>query len=176
MEPIMATTPTAATTKTPAQDFKPQFKRVQQTCDHDDAFACIAMLAGKTIEEVKQVAVSRFGHPKHGPYWVNEDLILNLLNHYSWKGSSYRESGGIASLPELAIGMVEYRADTDIGRHVLFHRIGDVNDPKRVETIYDPAYWVPADKQVRTDIKGLPITWFIGVPCCNRRRKMRTTS
>jgi hypothetical protein len=163
MEPIMATTPPVATTKNPTQDFKPQFKRVQQTCDHDDAFACIAMLAGKTIEEVKKVAVERFRHPKFGPYWVTADLITALLMNYSWVGTVYKESDGIASLPNLCIGMVDYNPETDIGRHVLFVRQGDANDPKRVETIYDPCYWCAEDKQIRSDIKGLPITWYIGV-------------
>ena len=149
----------------PDQPAKPKLNRVQQLCDHDCAFACVAMLAGKTIEEVKEVAVTRFGHPRHGPYWITEDLILKLLNSYSWHGSSYKEArGGIAFLPDLAIGMVDYNPDTEFGRHVVFYRIGGPSAQKREEFILDPAYWLESeDKKVRTDIKGLPISWYIAV-------------
>ena len=49
---------TAANTNT--LPFQPAFTRVQQTEYNDCAFACIAMLAGKTIAEVRQVAIEKF--------------------------------------------------------------------------------------------------------------------
>ena len=49
---------TAANTNT--LSFQPAFTRVQQTEYNDCAFACIAMLSGKTIAEVRQVAIEKF--------------------------------------------------------------------------------------------------------------------
>ena len=111
---------TAANTNT--LPFQPAFTRVQQTEYNDCAFACIAMLAGKTIAEIRQVAIEKFKHPKHGPYWIDEAMISKLLTHYGWVGTVYKASTGIASLPDIALGMGEYNSETEIGRHVLCHR------------------------------------------------------
>jgi hypothetical protein len=152
---------TIANTTTPS--LKPAFTRVQQTDDCNCAFACIAMLAGKTLEEVRQVAIDKFKHPKHGPYWIGEDLISKLLIHFGWVGTVFKASTGLASLPDTAIGMCEYNSDTEIGRHVLFNRVTPPGAKQPVEYIIDPAYWVDTVQQIRTDIKGFPISWYIGV-------------
>lgn len=158
----MATT--TATTATPSFGFQPAFKRVQQSHDFDCAFACVAMITGKTLDEVRQIAIEKFRHPKHGPYWIGEDLISKLLVHYGWVATIYKEGTGIASLPDLAIGMVEYSEITEVGRHVLFHRMGAAGTLKGLtEYIIDPAYWIEPSKHIRTDIKGFPISYFIGV-------------
>lgn len=145
-------------------EFKAAFQRVQQSCDFDCAFAVIAMIAGKTLEDVQQTAINKFKHPKHGPYWITEHLIVSLLAHYGFVGTSYKQSSGIASLPDLCIGMVEYNPDTDIGRHVLFHRMAPSGENKLpTEYIIDPAYWINETQHIRTDIKGFPISWYIGI-------------
>ena len=152
---------TAANTNTLA--FQPAFTRVQQTEYNDCAFACIAMLAGKTIAEVRQVAIEKFQHPQSGPYWLDEAIISKLLTHYGWVGTVYKASTGIASLPDIALGMCEYSEETEIGRHVLFHRFTPQGAKQPVEYIIDPAFWIEEKQQVRTDIKGFPIAWYIGV-------------
>ena len=152
---------TAANTNT--LPFQPGFTRVQQTEYNDCAFACIAMLAGKTIAEVRQVAIEKFKHPKNGPYWLDEAIISKLLTHYGWVGTVYKASTGIASLPDIALGMCEYSEETEIGRHVLFHRFTPQGAKQPVEYIIDPAFWIEEKQQVRTDIKGFPIAWYIGV-------------
>ena len=116
-----------ANTTTPS--FKPAFTRVQQTDDCNCAFACIAMLTSKTLEEVRQVAIDKFKHPKHGPYWIGEDMIAKLLTHFGWVGTVFKASTGLASLPDTAIAMVDYNPDTEIGRHVLFNRVTTLAAP-----------------------------------------------
>jgi len=165
----MATTPSS--TSPAAQGFKPAFKRVQQTpgCGCDSALACIAMIAGKTLDEVRQIAIDQFKHPRNGPFWITEDLIYKLLLHFGWVATVYKESTGITSLPDLAIGMVEYNTETELGRHVLFHRMAPAGSPKQTtEYIIDPAYWIPPSHHVRTEIKGFPIAWYIGVHPVNK--------
>lgn len=150
-----------------AQEFQPAFKRVQQENDFDCAFACIAMIAGKTLAEVKKTAIEKCQHPAHGPYaYMDEMLLAKLLGQHGYVGTVYKQSTGIASLPDVAIGLVCYDEEKEIGRHALFHRqfAGTKN---ALEYIIDPAYWIPVEKQVRIDIKGFPVAWYIGVTPMN---------
>jgi len=103
----MATIPSSTNA---VQSFKPAFNRVQQSNDFDCAFACIAMIAGKTLDEVRQTAIDKFKHPKHGPFWITEDLIAKLLANYGWVATVYKESTGIDSLPDLCLGTMTTRS------------------------------------------------------------------
>lgn len=76
-------TPSATTSGT-AQGFQPGFQCVQQSNDFDCAFACIATITGMTLDEVRKVAIDKFRHPKHGPFWITGELINSLLAHYGW--------------------------------------------------------------------------------------------
>ena len=81
-----------------------------------------------------KVAIDRFKHPKHGPYaYMDENLIGKLLANWSYTATAYRESTGIASIPELAIGLAEYNPETEIGRHVVFVRQRGVAGKPNVE-------------------------------------------
>ena len=75
-----------------AEGFQPAFARVPQNGDFDCAFACIASITGKPLAEVRELAVNRFKHPAHGPYWITEDLIAGLLAHYGWVATVYKLS------------------------------------------------------------------------------------
>jgi len=180
----MATSPTPATPATPAKPatpatpqapatgFQPAYKRVAQTNDFDCAFACIATICSKTLAEVRQLASERFKIPKHGPYvWMDRELVANLLAHWSYAATDWEETTGIATLPDVAIGLVEYNPDTEIGRHVVFVRQRGAAGKPNVEYIIDPAYWIDPSKHVRTDIKGFPISWHIGVTPMKREGK-----
>ena len=158
----MATTPTAA--QTPTTGFQPAFKRVAQTSDFDCWLACVATIVNRPLAEVRQVAVDRFKLPKHGPYlFMDEILIAKLLANWSFTATAYKESTGIASLPDLAIGLAAYDSVTEIGRHVIFVRQRGAASKPNVEYIIDPAHWIDPSQHVRTDIKGFPISWHIGI-------------
>lgn len=153
-----------ATVTSTADSFQPAFSRVQQSSDFDCAFACIASIAGKPLAEVQALAVNQHKHPPHGPYWITEELIAGLLAHYGWVATVYKEIGKLADIPDLAILMVDYDPDKEIGRHVLFHRAAASHSPKTtISYVVDPAYWVDTPAQVRTDLKTLGASWYIGV-------------
>ncbi len=80
----------STTTANTAQDIQPVFKRVQQTGTHDCIFACVAMIAGKPLEEVISVAVSDLKHPRHGPFWPMGGIGLTT-NLYSGKALAGRK-------------------------------------------------------------------------------------
>lgn len=83
----------STTTANTAQDIQPVFKRVQQTGTHDCIFACVAMIAGKPLEEVISVAVSDLKHPRHGPFWPMGGIGLTT-NHLFWKSFGWQEEAG----------------------------------------------------------------------------------
>ena len=108
--------------------------------------------------------MNRFKHPAHGPYWITEDLIAGLLAHYGWVTTVYKEVSKLADVPDLAILMVDYDPDKEIGRHVLFHRASASHTPKTtIAYVIDPAYWIETPEHVRTDLKPLGAAWYIGV-------------
>ena len=159
----MAAVPPAVTNT--AQSIQPVFKRVQQVGSHDCAFACIATICGKTLDEVTQVAISQFSHPKHGPYWITDDLIAKIFAYYGFVATVYKEvAKGIVDLPDVAVCMVDYNAATECGRHVVFVR--DQSNQKAIKQyMIDPApeTWIDPSLHVRNDFATLQPAWFIGV-------------
>ena len=152
----MATLPTG---------FKPAFTRVAQEESYDCIFACMAMLTNTTLKDIKKLAVEKFKHPKNGPFWVSEVKIASILAHHSLVATVYKEFDS-NPVPDVAILMIDYDPESELGRHVLFHR-ASVPDTKggiaRVEYVIDPAYWLEPTKHVHADWKALKPAWWIGV-------------
>jgi hypothetical protein len=139
-------------------------KRVAQTNDFDCAFACVAMIVRRRFKEVRQLAVDQYGLPPYGPYlWMDEALIVKLLAHWSFTATGYVTYTDFASVPDLAICMVGDPRDELIGRHVVFVRERDDWGQPLYERIFDPGYWLPPSKHVRTDLQAFRFTYFIGV-------------
>lgn len=161
----MATTPS---TVNQAQTIQPAFKRVQQEVDHDCAFACIAMIASKSLDDVIKVAIDKFGHPANGPYYITEEMINKILAHYGFVSTIYKEvETGLIDIHNVAIVMVDYDPETEIGRHAVFVR-DKTNAKLPVEYMIDPAYWITPSHYVRTDFQTLIPAWFIGITPMNR--------
>ena len=151
-----------ATVTTTATGFEPAFRRVQQSGDFDCSFAVVAMICGTTVEAVHSVAVERFHHPAHGPYWITGALIANLLEHYGFETGMYEEPASTEDISDLAIAVVDYDDHTNLGRHVLFHRARASHDASIVrEYVIDPAYWIAPQDYVRTNLPE--IQWYLGI-------------
>lgn len=152
----MTSTPSPGT-----QAIQPAFKRVQQSGDFDCAFACIAIIAGKSLEEVREAAITHFGHPKHGPFWIGEELICKLCAHFGFVASIYKEVTSHTHLPGVCMLLIEYDPATEVGRHVVY--VNDKRQKPAVEYVIDPAYWIDQSLHVRTDLKSLKPAWYISV-------------
>ena len=149
---------------TTAPAFKPAFTRVQQTDDCNCAFACIAMLAGKTLDEVRQIAIDKFKHPKHGPYWIGEDLIAKLLT--TTMAGLAPCSRRAPDLPPCQIRQLRWSTTTPTPKSagtfcltVQPHRVpsnpSSTSLTRRIGSI--------RFSKSAPDIKGFPISWFVGV-------------
>ncbi|TXG98319.1 MAG: hypothetical protein E6R08_04830 [Nevskiaceae bacterium] len=145
-------------------DFKPLFNRVQQADRHDDVLAVIASLGGTTLDNIRQQA-EVFGLPQKGPYYpyIDADLIAKLLTSRGLVGTVWKESKEFKDLPDVAIAMVDYDADWEVGRCVLFHRLPADHPSKVKQYVIDPYPDADAKLHVRTDLTGLNCSWFIGV-------------
>lgn len=162
----MSGIPTTVTSTT--ESFTPAFTRVEQQGEADCAFACIAMIAGKTLDDVKTVAIKKFRFPAYPPRWITEDLICSLLAHYQYTATVYKEFNSFSELPPLAILLVEYVEELEMGRHVVYHRGRASHDPKAtVQYVIDPAYWIKPQDHVRTALP--PTAYFIGIHAMNSK-------
>lgn len=146
-------------------DFKPLFNRVAQAGRHDDIFAVIAMLGGTSLDNIRQQA-EVFGLPQIGPYYMHldGDLIAKLLTSRGLVGTVWKESPkGFVDLPDVAIAMVDYDADWEVGRCILYHRLPGDHPSKVTQYVIDPHPHADAKLHIRTDLSGLNCSWFIGV-------------
>ena len=154
-------------TTTNSSTFQPAFKRVAQQDRHDDTFAAIATLTGKTLDSILRQAET-MGLPKAGPYypWIDGDMIAKLLAGGGLVASVWKECSSYKDLPEVAIVMVDYDADWEVGRCVLYHRNTSSDGKTAQPYVVDPYPHTDTKLHLRvgtTDLNGLPPSWYIGV-------------
>lgn len=165
----MASAPTT-TGNTPV--YRPLFKRVAQndlkdgihSADFLSELACIATIVGASLDDVRACAIKN-GLPKHGPFWISAELIEKVFAHFGWKSTEWKQVlTPLSVLTEVAILMVDYDEETEIGRSVVYQRAASRSAPHGFEEyVIDPAYWVSPQEQVNTDIKGICASWYLGV-------------
>ena len=166
----MASAPTT-TGNTPA--YRPLFKRVAQndtkdgihSADFLGELACIATIVGASLDDVRACAIKN-GLPKHGPFWVTADLIAKIFSSFGFQSSPEWKSvvTPTQGLSDVAIMLIEYDEETEIGRSVVYQRTASkANPPGYEEWIIDPAYWVPTDKQVSQSARSVMASWYLSV-------------
>ncbi|WP_343028559.1 hypothetical protein [Massilia sp. MP_M2] len=158
---MTSTIPT--TVASSASGFQPAFKPVITGDRHACVLAAVATIASATLEDVWQKAED-LGLPKAGPYShiFDGDFIAALLAQYSWVATVWKECEKPSQLPNLCIAMVDYDADWEVGRHVVFHRAKCSHDAKTVEYAIDSTASRP-EQVIRTDMTELAPAWYIGV-------------
>ena len=98
--------------------------------------------------------------------WIDGDLIAKILAANGLVGTVWKECNeSWTSLPELAIAMVDYNSNWEVGRCVLFHRMKMPNG-KTEEYVIDP---YPHDNSLlhlrvgAVEIAKLKPSWFVGI-------------
>jgi len=89
------------------------------------------MLGATKLDNIRQQA-EVLGLPKRGPYYpyIDADLIAKLLTSRGLVGTVWKESKEFKDLPDVAIAMVDYDADWEVGRCVLYHRLPSEHSSK----------------------------------------------
>lgn len=150
--------------------FTPAFAFVAQTSDFDDVFACAAMLSGKTIEEVRDIAIAKTKHPARGPYYLGETQIAALLAQLQLVATVYKDVGKVSDIPDVALILVDYNDEMEVGRHILFHRAKASHaSGTTIEYALDPAPWAKPADRVRTNFKSIAGHWAIGIHAMNTK-------
>ena len=60
-------------------------KHITQGNLTDCGLACVAMVAGKSLDTVLRVAVKECGYPKDGPHTTTDENLFKLLDHFGIK-------------------------------------------------------------------------------------------
>jgi hypothetical protein len=60
------------------------------------------MLSGKTIEEVRDIAIAKTKHPARGPYYLGETQIAALLAQLGFVATVYKDIGSVSDIPAVA--------------------------------------------------------------------------
>ncbi|VTU28643.1 hypothetical protein SRS16CHR_04307 [Variovorax sp. SRS16] len=129
----------------------------------DDAFACIATLSGKSLEEVNRAAVA-LGYPAQGPAYPTEILMAKLLMSLgNLVATHYKDFESIAALPEVAILFIDWDEEMDTGRTVIWHRVRKTDLQPAFSYVIDPASWIAEGRHLHTDIDSLTISWFMEI-------------
>lgn len=145
------------------QGFKSPFNRVAMRERMDDSLACIATLTSRTLEEVTKMAFD-IGLPQHGPCYVTEDMIAKLLMKAgNLVGSKYAEFQKFDLLPDVAILLIDYDEDTEIGRHVVWHHVRGTPEQPSFHYVVDVGHWVDADDHVTTAVKSFKPAYYMEV-------------
>ena len=144
-------------------DFETEYSRVEQYDDHSCLFAVIAMVAGTSAQEVRDVAVANGHIPSHGSFAIVDDgsLAAFLAGHHRWVASVWKEVTTTYQLPDLAILLLDV-TEKFAGRHVLFARQRNRAGQPKVEYVVDPGHWVESSQQVRA-IQDHELSWYIAL-------------
>ena len=155
-----------ASSPTQPNSLQPAFRRIAQQDRHDDTFAVISMLTGRTLDVVLRQAETH-GLPKSGPYfpWIDGDLIAKVLAANGLVATVWKECSSYKELPEVAIALVQYDEEWEVGRCVLYHRNSSSDGKSSQPYVIDPYPHTDTKQHMRAgaDLVGLPPAWFIGV-------------
>ena len=159
-----------ANPQTSPQGFTPFFKRVSQGEDrHTCIYACIAILTNKTVADIQQQAET-LGIPKIGPFYpyLDEVMIAKILigNGNGLVATVWKEAAGYNDLPDVAIAMVDYSPEWEVGRCVVFHRQRSADGKSVHPYVVDPYPHANSKLHLRqgtSELNGLSPSWFIGV-------------
>ena len=161
----MASVPTKSGNGSLPAGFVSPFKRTPMSGTHDDLLACAAVLANKTMEEVKKTAVT-LGMRANGPFYVDEVLFRKILfNLSNLAVSDYKDFISVAALPDVCVLCCDFIEHDDTGRHVIFHHVRATPQVPSFSYVIDVANWIDAKQYVTTDLSHLNMNpaWYLEI-------------
>jgi hypothetical protein len=161
----MASAPTKDSGGLLPAGFQSPFKRVPMQGTHDDMLACAATLCGKTMDEIKKMAVT-LGMRANGPFYMDETLFRKILfNCSNLAVSDYKDFTSISALADVCLICCDYSKFDESFRHVLFHHIRGTGTTPAFSYVIDVAHWIDAKKQITTDFSALKLdpgsAWYL---------------
>ncbi|MCV2351986.1 hypothetical protein [Paucibacter sp. Y2R2-4] len=145
--------------------FVSPFKRVEMKGTHDDLLACAAILCGKSMEDVKKMAVT-LGMPANGPFFMSDMLFRQIAFNLSPLAvSEYKDLTATNALPEVAVLCVDYDKHSEACRHVVFHQVRASEKTPAFGYVIDPANWLTPDQHITIDLSHLNLkpAWYLEI-------------
>lgn len=121
-------------------------------------FACVAMLAGKSYEEVKNKANQLGIFSEDEKLWSDTGYVRRLLEKHQIKASTIEAPFSTwAELPELALLAIKYHVENGqpFWHWTVFERDGNN------QIVHDPAAYLKTNK--RNDFEHIEPKWFIEI-------------
>ena len=164
----MASAPTKPGNGQLPPGFVSPFKRVPMQGTHDDLLACAATLCGKSVEEVKKMAVT-LGLRANGPFYLDEKLFRKILfNLSNLAVSDYKDFKSVAALPDVCVLCIDFDED-ETCRHVAFHSVKGTSNPDvpAFSYVIDVGNWIEPKQQITTDFSHMRIdveaAWYLEI-------------
>lgn len=121
-------------------------------------FACVAMLADRSYEEVKNKANSLGIFSEDENLWSDTGYVRRLLDEYKIEASSIEEPFlGWEALPNLALLSIKYRIEN--GRPFWHWTVFQRSEGE--EIVHDPAAYLAQNQ--RTDFENITPEWSIEI-------------
>ena len=131
-------------------------KLVTQANLTDCGLACVAIVAGKSLDAVLRVAIKECGYPKDGPHTTSDENLFKLLDHFGIKYGKKQKVRTVEALPPVAILETRKMPSTGNSHLVVFERAADGD-----ERALDPGWWLK--QQVRRDWNRIKLDTFIPI-------------
>jgi hypothetical protein len=131
-------------------------KLVTQANLTDCGLACVAIVAGKSLEAVLRVAIKECGYPKDGPHTTTDESLFKLLDHFGIKYGKKQKVKTVEALPPVAIMETRKMPSTGNSHLVVFERT-----PEGDEHALDPGWWLK--QQIRSDWNRIKLDTFIPI-------------
>lgn len=124
----------------PPPGFEPKYRCIEPSDERSGLLACVAMVVGRPLVEVRQAAVGLGKGPVQMQFTDGIPFAADLLAHFgSWKGSGYDVINPSHQLPDLAMVVTAAVPGKEVGgRHCLFHRQRPAPGQPGVEYVVDP--------------------------------------
>lgn len=146
--------------------FVSPFKRVPMQGTHDDMLACAATLCGKSLDDVKKMAVT-LGMRANGPFYMDESLFRKILFNLSdLTCSDYKDFAKVDALPNVAVLCGAFSKFDESCRHVVFHHVKGTDKFTSFSYLLDPAPWVDSKFYITTDFSEFklePQAWYMEI-------------
>ena len=145
--------------------FVSPFRRVPMEGTHDALLAIAATLTGKTMVDVRKMAVT-LGMRANGAFFLDEGLFKKILFNISPLAvSDYKDLTSVAALPDVCVLCVDYSTNDESSHAVLFHHVKGTPQQAAFAYIIDPATWVDSSKQITTDLSHLNLkpAWYLEI-------------
>lgn len=162
----MASAPTKSINGQLPTGFVPPLARVAQQESNDDLLACAAVLCGKTMQDVKKMAVT-LGMRANGPFNMTDEVLFRkiMFNLSNLAVSEYKDFTTFAALPDVCVLCCDFSKFDESYRHLIFHHVRATAEFASFSYLIDVANWIDDKQMVTTDFSHLNMkpAWYLEI-------------